>query len=118
MKYLFVFLFLYLVSPSLTAKTKEPVQKTWSGYLIDKMCAKRRVGDTEKLKAHTKTCLTEESCATSGYGLVVGKKFIPFDAKGNAVAANYLKTTPKENDFHVEVTGTMKNNKISATEIK
>src|SRR5438128_12215912 len=100
------------------AKKKEPAPKVWSGYLIDKMCSKRMTGNPEKIKKHTKTCLTEEMCVVSGYGIITNKKFIPFDTKGNDIAANYLKTTPKEKDFEVEVTGVMKRNKIAVSEIK
>jgi hypothetical protein len=118
MKYIFLFLFLFTASYTVSAKKKDPASKTWTGYLIDKMCAKRKAADMQKLVSHTKTCMTEESCASSGYGVVVNSKFIPFDAKGNEIAANYLKTTAKENDFQVEVTGAMKKNKIAVKSIQ
>jgi hypothetical protein len=117
MKYFLILLLAFLAVSPVLAK-KEPAEKTWSGYLMDKMCAKRKAGDIEKMTAHTKTCLIEESCSSSGYGVVVGKKFIPFDAKGNEIAASYLKSTSKEKDFKVEVTGRVKNNKIAVTAIK
>jgi hypothetical protein len=118
MKHILIILFLMLfLASSIDAKKKEPILKTYSGYLMDKMCAKRKAGDLEKMKAHSKTCLTEEDCASSGFGIVVGKKFIPFDSTGNALTANYLKTTPKEKDFQVEVTGSMKKNKIAVADL-
>jgi len=117
MKYFLILLFAFLTVSPVSAK-KETAQKTWSGYLMDKMCSKRKAGDMDKMIAHTKTCLTEESCATTGYGVVVGKKFIPFDTKGNEITANYLKTTSKDKDFKIEVTGTMKKNKITVKDIK
>ena len=76
------------------------------------------VGNHEKMMKHTKVCLTEEACATSGFGLMTDKKFIPFDAKGNEMAANYLKTSTKESDFPVEVTGVMKGKKIAVSDLK
>lgn len=75
-------------------------------------------GNHEKMVKHSKTCLTEDNCASSGYGLMLEKKFIPFDSKGNEIAANYLKATQKESDFQVEVTGAMKKNKIAVAELK
>ena len=116
MKKIFFFVLITSIvsfASSTEAKKKEPAAKTYSGYLMDKMCAKRKAGDMDKMKAHTKTCLTEEECASSGFGIVVGKKFIPFDSTGNALTANYLKTSPKEKDFQVEVTGSMKKNKLA-----
>ena len=76
------------------------------------------VGNHDKMVKHSKTCLTEEECSSSGYGLMTEKKFIPFDAKGNEIAANYIKTTTKEKDFQIEVTGAMKKNKIVVADIK
>ena len=104
---------LFLSSLAISTNAKTPVPKTYSGYLMDKMCSKRKAGDLEKMKEHSKTCLVEEECASTGFGVVVGKKFIPFDAKGNELTANYLKTTPKEKDFQVVVTGSMKKNKLA-----
>ncbi|MFI5263394.1 MAG: hypothetical protein ACHQM6_02645 [Candidatus Kapaibacterium sp.] len=96
---------------------KTPAPKKMNGYLIDKMCSKRMVGDHAKMVKHSKTCLTEESCAESGYGLMTEKKFIPFDAKGNELAAQYIKSSTKDKDFMVEVTGSMKKNKLAITDI-
>jgi len=101
-----------------SAKKKDPVPKTWSGYLMDKMCSKRMIGNYDKMVKHSKTCLTEEECSSSGFGLMTEKKFIPFDAKGNEIAANYLKTATKDKDFQVEVTGLMKKNKLAVSDIK
>jgi len=96
---------------------KTPATKSWSGYLMDKMCSKRMVGNHDKITGHTKTCLTEDGCANSGYGLMTDKKFIPFDAKGNELAANYIKNSSKEKDFQIEVKGVMKKNKIAVSEL-
>jgi hypothetical protein len=117
-KKIILFALLIVCSYSAFGKTKDPAGKSYKGYLMDKMCAKRRVGDMEKMKAHTKTCLVEDACAASGYGVIVGKKFIPFDAKGNELAAAYIKSSPKDNDFQIEATGSMKKNKLAVTAIK
>ena len=115
MKYLCLSIFLLFACVSFA---KTPAPKVWSGYLMDKMCSKRMVGNHDKMVKHSKTCLTEESCAQSGYGLMTDKKFIPFDAKGNVQAANYIKSASKESDFQVEVTGAMKKNKLAVVELK
>src|SRR5579872_3224365 len=95
---------LAILAGSAEAK-KNPASKAWSGYLMDKMCSKRMVGNHDKMVKHSKTCLTEEECSSSGYGLMTEKKFIPFDTKGNEIAAGYIKSSPKEKDFLIEVTG-------------
>ncbi|MFI5263831.1 MAG: hypothetical protein ACHQM6_04895 [Candidatus Kapaibacterium sp.] len=97
---------------------KDPSPKTWSGYLMDKMCSKRMIGNHDKIVKHSKTCLTEEECSSSGYGLMTDKKFIPFDAKGNEIAANYIKGSSKESDFQIEVTGSLKKNKLAVSDLK
>jgi hypothetical protein len=76
------------------------------------------VGNHEKMAKHSKTCLTEETCARSGYGIMTEKKFIPFDEQGNILAAKYLTTTKKESDFQIEVTGKISKNKIIVKELK
>jgi hypothetical protein len=115
MKYFYLCLIVFVTSVGFA---KTPAPKVWSGYLMDKMCSKRMVGNHDKMVKHSKTCLTEEECATSGFGLMTDKKFIPFDAKGNEIAANYLKTASKESDFQIEVTGAMKKNKIAVAELR
>jgi hypothetical protein len=85
---------------------------TMSGYLVDAMCGKNMVkaGPEKamiKAKKHTRACGLDEGCAASGYGLVSGGKFYPFDASGNAQAGEYLKNTKKENNIEVTVLGAM-----------
>ncbi len=97
---------------------KASSSKKMTGYLMDKMCSKRMVGNHDKIVKHSKTCLTEDGCSESGYGLMTDKKFIPFDAKGNELAANYIKASSKESDFKIEVTGSMKKNKLAISDIE
>jgi hypothetical protein len=115
MKKIFVFIASLLFSVTIVY-AKNPAPKTWSGYLIDKMCAKRMT--QEKAAKHTKTCLTEDNCASSGYGLYMDGKFYPFDANGSAKAAKFIAASSKDHDFQIEVTGQMKKNKIIVTELK
>jgi hypothetical protein len=66
---------------------------------------------------HTKECLTEERCASSGYGLYSDGKWTAFDAKGNEMTAEYLKNSTKSDNFHVVVKGTMKGSTIAVASI-
>jgi hypothetical protein len=100
------------------ATTKSPTAQTLSGTLADKMCAKRLKGDATKLASHTKMCMTEEMCATSGYGIVVDGVFYKFDKKGDQLATTLLSKTTKASDIRVEVTGTVNGTTIKVTSLK
>lgn len=106
-----------LASGSFAQKAKKSMSAgSWSGYLVDKMCSKKMTD--AKVSGHTKECLTEDHCASSGYGLMTGGKWIAFDKKGNTLAANLLKSTAKTNDMQVVVNGKMKGSMIQVTEVK
>ena len=110
---------------SLAQEKMEP-QKTshkMTGYMVDQMCGKKMVmSDIKKSNAkaarHTKDCLLEESCKTSGYGLVTGGKYYKFDKSGDQKALDYLNSTKKEDNIKVDVTGTMDGNSINVESIK
>jgi hypothetical protein len=112
MKFILSIFLTLLCSLTIAAKPKDPPIKSYKGYLMDKMCARGKAGDIAQMKAHTRTCLSEEACASTGYGVVVGKKFIPFDKKSNELAAFYIKNHIKENDFEIDALGDMKNGKL------
>lgn len=83
----------------------------WTGYLVDKMCGSgfvKKDAETAMSKAmkHTKSCALEESCMESGYGLIIGGKYIKFDEAGDKMAVDYLNKSTKKDNFFVEVTGT------------
>ncbi len=85
---------------------------TMKGYLVDQMCGKNmpKAGAEkamQKAKRHTRECALEDDCAASGYGLVSGGKFYPFNDAGSKMAADYLKNTKKKSDIEVNVVGTM-----------
>jgi len=117
MKRIFIAILAVVIFSTAASAKKEPAAKKLDGYLVDKMCSKRMIGHMDKAMKHTKTCLIEESCASTGYGLLTEKKYILFDAKGNELVANYLKTTSKESNFMVEVTGSMKKNRLAISSI-
>jgi hypothetical protein len=78
-----------------------------TGWLIDKCCSEK----TKDPSKHTRMCNLMESCAATGYGVMVKQsdgsyKFYKFDSKGDTLATNYLKKTTKEDNLTVTVKGT------------
>ena len=108
----------FVVAPS-RADDKDAKQgdgkQALTGYLMDLECAPSilKKPDVEKAAAaHTKDCATEEDCAKEGYGVIVGKKVIKFDDRGNELAKEFLKKTEKEDHLRVKVEGTVKGDQI------
>ena len=72
--------------------------ENWTGTIVDVMCKGR------DLSSHTRDCAV--SCATGGYGVVLGDgKFLKFDEGGNARALQALKKSSKDKDLKVKVAG-------------
>jgi hypothetical protein len=92
---------------ALSEKIKEaPVVVELTGWLIDKCCS----GTTDPVK-HTLKCLQMESCAASGYGILVSQtngsyKFYKFDPKGHNLAVEYVKKSAKKDNITIKVKGT------------
>ena len=88
--------------------------ETWNGTLVDVMCKGK------DLAGHTTKCAT--ACAKSGYGVVLSDgKFVKFDETGNAKTLAALKSTSKEKDLKVTVTGSITPDdtiKVSSLELK
>jgi hypothetical protein len=107
-----------------TEKKELAGDKTYKGFLTDKMCGMSftKSGDakkaTEKAKKHTKDCALEDNCKASGYGLVIGAKFHKFDDAGDKLALEYLNKTKKESNLVVQVKGTMDGDMINVTSLK
>ncbi len=108
---------------SADAQTKKTSSGTMNGYLIDKMCGSMMEKKTaEKAMAsaakHTKACATEESCAASGYGIMIDGKWTPFDEAGNKKATEFLKKTKAEDHLFVAVSGAREGNVVKVSSIK
>ncbi|MGA3245276.1 MAG: hypothetical protein ABSE41_11710 [Bacteroidota bacterium] len=107
-----------------TEKNQGTGEKTFKGFLADKMCGTgfTKSGDakkaTEKAKKHTKDCALEENCRASGYGLVIGAKFLKFNDAGDKLAFDYLNKTKRENNLYVQVKGTMDGDIINVASLK
>jgi hypothetical protein len=89
--------------------------ETWKGAaLMDADCA----GEQSKLDnpdSHTRHCALK--CADSGYGIVVDKKFVKFDAKGNELAKAALHKSDKKDHLRVTVDGEMKDGMINVSSL-
>jgi hypothetical protein len=98
-------------------------EKSFKGYLADKMCGSgfTKSGDAKtaaaKAKKHTKDCALEENCAASGYGLIIGGKFHKFNDAGDKLAMDYLHKTKRENNLLVQVKGTMDGDNIDVVSL-
>jgi hypothetical protein len=95
---------------------------TVSGYLMDNMCAPKVMLDkehaVESAASHDKTCLTEEICRRTGYGIVTTDGvFYPFDKKGSARAEKIAMATTKDDHISVKATGQIKGGKFVVSSI-
>jgi hypothetical protein len=99
-------------------------EKTYKGFLADKMCGTgfTKTGDAKtaatKAKKHTKDCALEENCKASGYGLIIGGKFHKFNDAGDKIALDYLNKTKRENNLVVQVKVTMDGDVINVASLK
>ena len=85
-----------------------------TGVLIDNACGAKQKDEAAAAK-HPMACSKKDSCAASGYQLVVGDKHYMLTDKGNDVAKAYLADAKSTK---VTVTGKMDGDKIDATDIK
>ena len=103
--------------------------ETVKGVLIDKQCSSkaeprivpgpRIEGGMIVAEAHTRECLLMPACQKSGYGVFTYEnKFLAFDEAGNRKALEVIKSTKKEDDVEVEVTGEIQGDTIKVTSIK
>jgi hypothetical protein len=86
--------------------------ETFSGTVVDMMCKGK------DLAGHTRSCALD--CAKSGFGLVEADgKFLKFDESGNSRTLAMLKSSSKEKDLKVKVTGTLDGDviKVKAVEL-
>ena|SRR5580704_7383582 len=109
-----------VVAASAVVRAEQKVKLT--GYLVDVMCAsghmKNHPQDADAFAAsHTKSCGLEEGCAASGYGIVSGGKWYPFDAKGNEMAKALFEKSKKENHIGATVEGVQNGDQIAVEKL-
>ena len=73
------------------------------GILIDATCGKRLAKSPDEAKAHLVSCCLKESCAKSGFGVIVDGKFYKFDNMGDKLAAAILEGTGRKSGVRVRV---------------
>lgn len=98
-----------MVTPALAAtKTFNDVS------VIDVACSKKAAANAD---AHTKECAL--ACEKSGYGvLTADKKFLKFDADGNAKMLEALKASDKTDHLRANVSGDVEGDTIKVTSVK
>ena len=80
--------------------------------LMDAGCAGRE-HNLSHPDDHSRSCALK--CGDAGYGIVVDGKFIKFDEKGDALAAEALKNSDKKDHLRANVTGELKEDVIEVT---
>jgi hypothetical protein len=99
------------------------------GILMDEMCSSKaevRIVSGPRLEggmivaeAHTRQCALMPACEKSGYGVFTyDQKFLKFDTAGSRKALAALKSSKKEDDLKVEVTGEIQGDTIKVTSLK
>jgi hypothetical protein len=88
------------------------------GHLVDAVCAKGHANEPGYVENHTRMCNLMGGCIKSGYTLVTADKNVrQLDAKGAELALALNKSTDKEKDLKVTVTGTVTGSKIAVSAI-
>jgi hypothetical protein len=91
------------------------------GILLDKQCAAKiaKANDQTAAKKHTRECALTVECVKAGYGVLTADgKFISIDPAGNTKVVESLKTTKKNDNLEVRVTGDVKGDTVKLTSIK
>jgi len=82
--------------------------------VVDVACSKKAAATAD---AHTRECAL--ACQKSGFGIVTeDKKFLKFDADGNAKILQELKGSDKTDHLRVNVSGDVEGDTIKVTSVK
>ena len=98
-----------VASPALAAT------KTFTDVsVIDVSCSKKVAADPD---SHTRDCAL--MCEKSGFGILTAdKKFLKFDAQGNAKITEELKASDKKDHLRVDVSGDVDGDTLKVTSVK
>ena len=81
--------------------------------VVDVACSKKAAADAD---SHTRECAL--TCQKSGFGIVTAdKKFLKFDAAGNAKMLEQLKASDKADHLRVNVSGDVQGDTIKVTSV-
>jgi hypothetical protein len=82
--------------------------------IVDVACSKKAAATAD---AHTRKCAL--GCKESGFGIVTAdKKFLKFDADGNAKILEQLQSSDKTDHLRVNVSGDVKGDTITVESVK
>ena len=82
--------------------------------VVDVACSKKVAANPD---AHTRDCAL--MCEKSGFGIVTAdKKFLKFDADGNAKVLAELKASDKKDHVRANVSGDVQGDTIKVTSVK
>jgi hypothetical protein len=82
--------------------------------IIDVACSKKGAATAD---SHTRDCAL--MCKDSGFGIVTAdKKFLKFDADGNAKMLKQLEASDKKDHLRVNVSGDVQGDTIKVTSVK
>jgi hypothetical protein len=82
--------------------------------VVDQNCSKKVAANPD---AHTRSCAL--MCEKSGYGIVTSdKKYLKFDANGNAEIAKQLKASQAKDHLRVDVKGDVQGDMIKVESVK
>lgn len=96
--------------------TSQSTSQKISGHLVDTVCAKGHATEPGYVENHTRMCNLMDGCIKSGYTLVLAdKKMMELDSKGNELALEISKSSRKDKDFKVTVTGNVSGSKIAVS---
>jgi hypothetical protein len=83
--------------------------------IVDVACSKKAAADATA-DGHTRKCAL--GCKESGFGILTAdKKFLKFDAEGNAKILEALKGSAKADHLRVNVTGEVKGGTIKVATV-
>jgi hypothetical protein len=82
--------------------------------VVDVNCSTKVTADPD---SHTRACALK--CAASGFGIVTqDKHYLKFDAVGNSMIVEALKTSDKKDHLRVDVSGDVQGDSLKVTSIK
>lgn len=95
-------------------------KKTVTGYLVDQACSKELAAKGPKaLAGHDRACALMDTCSQSGFGVVTEDgRFLAFDPAGSKRALAAIKTSKKEQDYKVTVTGDQQGETIKVASLQ
>lgn len=98
-----------LASPAFAAS------KVFTGVsVVDVSCSKKAAADAD---VHTRDCAL--MCQKSGFGILTAdKKFLKFDAEGNAKILEQLKSSDKKDHLRVNVNGDVDGDTLKVESVK